>query len=141
MAMWLYQMNQDNWTPERYRLEIWENEKWVRRVYKIFKQGNEIERGDTVIFFYTPSSGDEAGFYGWGIILEWDEDVGYLYFRSVSPTNYLKMIPWWDDKAKKIADKIRGKMKQGTLWYIPNELAKELKVGIHEWITSNIDKI
>lgn len=28
MATWLYQINQKEWPPERYRVEIWEGERW-----------------------------------------------------------------------------------------------------------------
>jgi len=28
MSTWFYQLNQQLWSPERYRLEIWENERW-----------------------------------------------------------------------------------------------------------------
>ncbi|AOO65000.1 hypothetical protein [Sulfurospirillum halorespirans] len=134
MAMWLYQIDQKNWNPARYRLEIWESERWVWHVGKIVHHGEEMNPGDTVVFFCAPSTGAEPGFYGWAIVLEWKEDSQYIYFRPTSPSDYLKMVPWWDTNAKNIADKIRGKFKQGTLWFIPQDLAKEINEGIHQWI-------
>jgi hypothetical protein len=34
MSYWFYQISQETWEPERFRIEIWENERWswtVRR--------------------------------------------------------------------------------------------------------------
>jgi len=125
------------WNPERYRLEIWESERWVWPVGKAVRLENEIKPGDTVVFFCAPSTGEEPGFYGWAIILEWKEDSDYMYFRPVSPSDYLKMVPWWDGDAKELTDKIRGNFKQGTLWYVLQEYADEMKKGIHRWIAGN----
>jgi len=58
-----------------------------------------------------------------------------MYFRPVSPSDQLKMHPWWDDGAKEIADKVRGKVKQGTLWEVPDELAADISAGITAWLS------
>ena len=57
-----------------------------------------------------------------------------MYFRPVSPSDHLKMHPWWDDDAKRVADGVRGKVKQGTLWEVPDDLAKAISVGITSWL-------
>ena len=134
MATWMYQLNQKNWSPSRYRLEIWEGERWVWPVGQKLARGQSPEAGDTIVFFYAPSGGKDAGFYGWAVILEWLDDVSHLYFRATSPSDHLKMHPWWDENAILLANKIRGKMKQRTLWLVSDELVGELREGITSWI-------
>ncbi len=118
MATWLYQLNANNWSAERYRLEIWEGERWNWSVGTISGKGQHPEEGDIVVFFYAPSKSTDPGFYGWAVVLGWVDQVPELHFRPVAPSDHLKMHPWWDGKdgwASQLADAIRGKMKQGTL--------------------------
>jgi hypothetical protein len=89
------------------------------------------EPGDTVVFFYAKTGGDDPGFYGWAVVLEWvEEAASQLRFRPVAPSDRLKMHPWWDDEAKRLAAKIRGKMTQATLWPVPTGLLSHLRDGI-----------
>jgi hypothetical protein len=131
MSYWLYQLNQKSWVPERYRLEIWENERWAWEVGK--KQSKGVPSpGDVVVFFYAPASGNDPGFYGWAVVTEWAHSQ--LYFTPVSPSNQLKMHPWWDDRARALADAIRGKMTQATMWPMSVEQVRELRRGVTSWI-------
>ncbi len=135
MSMWMYQINQRSWSPQRYRLEIWERERWAWPVGNMAGAGKMPEPGDTVVFFYAPSGGIDPGFYGWAVILEWLEGTDtQLYFRPVAPSDHLKMHPWWDSEAHLLADDIRGRMKQRTLWIISDDLATRLRRGITSWI-------
>ena len=134
MATWMYQLSQTNWPPSRYRLEIWEGERWVWPVGQRSAGGEVPAPGDTIVFFYAPSGGNDPGFYGWAVVLEWLEDASHLYFRAAAPSDHLKMVPWWDDDAKDLSDRIRGKMKQRTLWLVADDLAAELRLGITSWI-------
>jgi hypothetical protein len=88
--------------------------------------------GDVVVFFYAPSGGSDPGFYGWAVITEWlpVEDRAEMYFRPVAPSDQLKMFPWWDDEARSLADRIRGKVKRGTLWRVEGGLVPALRKGI-----------
>jgi hypothetical protein len=133
MAMWFYQMNQSQWSPNSYRLDIWENERWSWPVGKKAST-NSPTSGDRIVFFYAKSGGIEPGFYGWAIILDLHDDGRGLYFRPVSPSDHLKMDPWWDDAAEKIADEIRGKVKQGTLWRVSDDMASAISAGISAWV-------
>ena len=137
MSTWLYQINQKMWSPERYRIEIWEGEKWVWPAGSKTSAGTSPEPGDTVVFFYSPSSGKDPGFYGWAVILEWLQENNSLYFRPVAPSDNLKMHPWWNDGARALADKIRGRMKQKTMWLIPEELIQPLRLGITSWLSAD----
>jgi hypothetical protein len=56
MAMWLYQLNQEKWPPARFRLEIWEGQKWswlLGRAAGAGRGQNRPEAGDIVVFFGT----------------------------------------------------------------------------------------
>ena len=134
MAMWFYQMSQEQWPPESYRLDIWENERWTWPV-KTKRSKRNPQPGDRVVFFYARSGGVQPGFYGWGIVLDWREDPNRIYFRPVAPSDHLKMDPWRGKEADKIADDIRGPVKQGTLWPVSDNLATAISTGITAWLT------
>lgn len=134
MATWLYQINPKLWPPDRYRIEIWEAEKWRWPVGRKVSGGAEPRPGDIVTFYYAQTGGVESGFYGWAIVLEWYEDE--LYFRPTTPSDHLKMDPWGEPEARTLADAIRGKVKQGTLWLVKRDLESRLRKGIRGWLTS-----
>ncbi len=133
MSTWLYQLNQEYWPPERYRLDIWEGERWS---WGVGSKAGAVRPvgGDTVVFFYAPSSGAEPGFYGWAVILEWMDEEREMVFRPTAPSDQLKMHPWWDVTARRLADEIRGRVKQKTLWRVPDKLAPELRGGVLRWV-------
>lgn len=133
LTAWLYQINQKEWDPNRYRVEIWEGERWSWPVGRISPAGASPRPGDIVVFFYAPTGGHEPGFYGWAVVLEWYRDSRTLYFRPVAPSDRLKMHPWWDAQARKLADQIRGRMKQGTFWSVSEAEARDLQQGISTW--------
>ena len=101
-------MDQGQWPPNSYRMDIWENERWSWTIGRK-ATSNCPQPGDRIVFFYAPSGGTEPGFYGWAIVLKMHDDEQGMYFRPVHPSDHLKMHPWWDDKAKEVADSIRGK--------------------------------
>jgi hypothetical protein len=134
--MWLYQLSQAEWTPERYRLDIWEGERWRWPVGKITGSGRPAA-GDRVVFFFAQTACPEPGFYGWAVVLQWEEEEKRFYFRPVAPSDQLKMCPWWDGPAgaaEQIADQVRGQVPRGTLWRVPDELAAAIGAGIAGWV-------
>ena len=83
MSMWLYQIDAQNWSPQRYRVEIWEGERWAWPVGQKRLSGHEPQTGDIVVFYNTPSGGTDYGFYGWAIILDGTiMDLSYILDRS-----------------------------------------------------------
>jgi hypothetical protein len=149
MAMWFYQLSQKEWTPEAYRLVIWEGERW--RWLLRAKDGKEKKiwsdarpkQGDTIVFFFAEEQCHEPGFYGWAVILlDWSEEESEIHFRPVAPSDQLKMRPWWEGKdggeAKRIANEVRVPLKKGTLWPVtPQTLqktsARESRAGWAGW--------
>jgi hypothetical protein len=140
VAMWLYQMDQGQWSPNKYRLEIWERERWTWRVGRKASTGTP-KPGDSVVFFYAPRGGPEPGFYGWALVLGWDEDERSMHFRPVAPSDHLKMDPWWDPAAKDIADKVRGKVKRGNLWEVRKDLSEDISRGITAWLNRSAERV
>jgi hypothetical protein len=135
MAMWLYQLSEKDWSANNYRLDVWEGERWEWRIGRMIGSESPPAPGDTVVFFYAPSGSSEPGFYGWAVILLWTiEDSPRFYFRPVAPSDQLKMYPWGDEEAIAIADKVRGTVKRGTLWPVPENLAVAIGRGINAWV-------
>jgi hypothetical protein len=134
MSTWLYQLNPQSWTPEVFRFEIWEGKHW-HWGYGSKRSANVPAIGDTIIFFYAPSGGDDPGIYGWAVLERCDTESKTLYFIPVAPTNSLKMDPWWDNQIQLIADHIRGTMKQATLFPIGFQDAKKIRSGIRRWLS------
>jgi hypothetical protein len=129
MSTWLYQLNAEDWSPESFRFEIWEGKPWHWGYGK--KQDKAApEIGDTIVFFYAPSGCHDPGFYGWAVLERHHADNHSLYFLPAAPTNWLKMDPWWDAEAKKLATAIRGKMTQATLFPVDATHLTTLRTGL-----------
>jgi hypothetical protein len=127
MSTWLYQMSQTEWSPNAYRMEVWEGRSVPWPVGQMNSGGARPEEGDVIVLLFAPSRGPEGGFCGWGVVTKWQERSKRVTYRPVSPTDRLKLCFWWDEDAKRIADGIRGRMKQGTMWLVEDELALDLR--------------
>jgi hypothetical protein len=103
--------NQNGWSPEQYRLDVWQGQECSYSGRSISGTADIPEIGDTVVFFFAQKGGDEPGFYGWG-------------------------IPWWDSQANQLADSIRGKQMAGTLWPIKEDLFKEFYYSVLCWLSA-----
>jgi len=143
MSCCFYQINQEYWPPERFRIEIWENERWSWAPRKL-SGGGEPQPGDSMAFFYAKAGGIDPGFYGWAVVLEYHkahDDRKKLYFRPVTPTNHLKMYPWWNREAQDIANEVRGPMAQGTIWRVSDEQWRRIRKGITAWVGGRGDEM
>ena len=136
MAMWLYQLTQAEWSVSNYRVDIWEGERWRWDVKKVVGTDKKPVAGDMICFYYAKAECPAPGFYAWAVILQWveDGDVRRVYFRPVAPSDQLKMRPWWDDEARRIADAIRGPVPRGTLWAVSDDHAATVADGIRRWV-------
>ena len=134
--MWFYQMSQAEWTPEQYRLDIWEGERWRWPVGKIAGT-DRPQAGDRIVFYFAKKGCPEPGFYGWAVILQWEATDTRFSFRPVAPSDQLKMRPWWDGpdgEVERIATQVRVPIPQGTLWRVPDGLAPAIGAGIAGWV-------
>ena len=96
MAVWFYNLSQEEWEhPERYRFDIWENERWKWDLDDK-KVTGDPKSGDTVLFYFG-GKGGEPGFYGWAVILQdRTKNLADYTFALVAPSDQLKMRPWGD---------------------------------------------
>lgn len=127
MSVWLYQMNQEYYSPSRYRLDIWEGRKWH------WEYGNkygdtEPTAGDRIIFYYTPRKGDDPGIYGWAVIISAYTEEKQIYFIPIDPSDKLKMYPWYGSDINKIRP-----VNQGNLFLINDDVKLKLVRGIIRW--------
>jgi hypothetical protein len=131
MACWLYQMNANRYSHERYRNEVWEGNlvtNWG--IGESTHRPKEMVPGDMLILFYAKVSKIEFGIFGWGIIMFFDKLTEDLNFRPASPSDYLKMNPLWDDEISLIIDQIRGGFPEGTMWKIDKKVLEQIREKI-----------
>jgi hypothetical protein len=133
MSTWLYQLNPREWSPETFRFEIWEGKQW-RWGYGVKRGTEELQVGDTLIFFYAKSGGNDPGIYGWAVLENHNKDERLLYFLPAAPTNHLKMDPCWGDEIRKLTDEVRGEVKRATLFCIDFPTAQKLRSCIRHWL-------
>lgn len=118
MTAWLYQMAEDEqWTPEDYRLDVWEGEQvtWPHRKI-VSRDAREPGPGDPIILFFAKSGTQAPGVCGWGVILRLYARKQEISFRAVFPTDLLKMNPIWDNEIEEIVNQIRGPHPRATMW-------------------------
>lgn len=130
MSTWLYQLNAQEWSPETFRYEIWEGQRW-HWGYGSKRGDAKLAVGDTLIFFYAPTKCADPGFYGWAVLERHREEDCLLYFTPAAPTNRLKMDPCWNERGiKALVDQIRGRMTQATLFLIGPDELRQLRAAL-----------
>src|SRR4051794_26438942 len=134
--MWLYQLTQAEWPINSYRLDIWEGERWRWGVKRVVGTEKTPVPGDTICFYYARADCPAPGFCGWAVVLQWVEegDARRVYFRPVAPSDQLKMRPWGNEEARKVADAVRGPVPRGTLWLVGEASAAMIGAGIARWV-------
>jgi hypothetical protein len=133
--MWIYQMNQKDWPPENFRCEIWE-EQCLSWGYRKKMSAAMPAPGDTLVFFYASRDGKDLGIYGWAVIVRCSEKSQKIYFRPTTPTNHLKMDPWWDEAVQIITKDVRGPMPRATLFPVQKKNVSKIRWGIQKWLCS-----
>jgi hypothetical protein len=133
MAVWLYQMSAENYTPEEYREAIWEGQV-IRWPSGKVSSNFQISPGDIVILVFVKTGTHEPGIYGWGIIINYKKEKETIAFRPTYPSDYLKMNPIGDDEVSDMLDKIRRPIKQGTMWEVGNVHVTKFRQKIQNWI-------
>ena len=120
MSAWLYQMAEgEDWTPEDYRLAIWEGESVTWGHGKVIsRDAHGPGAGDPVIFFFAKSRTRMPGICGWGVILNVFPRKRKIKFRAVFPTDLLKMYPIWDRRIEVLINAVRGPHPRATMWKI-----------------------
>jgi hypothetical protein len=124
--MWLYQMSEDWYPRGGYRLDIWEGALIAWDTGKVV--GGHPEPGDRILCWYSKTVSDEPGVWGWGVIMSSDDES--IRWKPVFPLDHLKLAPLFDDDLNDCIDRIRGKMRQGTMWRMSADDAEYLTARV-----------
>lgn len=143
MSAWLYQMTTKDsddlvWSPEDYRMEVWEGKENKWSIRKINERGQDpIKKGDIVIFFFAKNTKD-CGIYGWAIITKIDNKKGQISFIPTFPSDYLKTTPLWNENIENLMNQIRVPIPQGTMWSITPDELEIIRVSIRRHLGHSV---
>jgi len=141
-GMWIYQIGsarkEGGYERENFRSGIWEGEA-LTWPYGDKKGQKPPAIGDTLVFFYAPTGEIDAGVYGWAVVMNCNKKKKTVHFIPTTPTDYLKMVPWWNEHAKKLLTEIRSTSKgklfpKGTLFLVPKNKTSSIREGIKTWL-------
>ena len=115
MSRWLYQMSETSWPSENYRREVSEGKivRWPTRK-RMFAHESPAP-GDIIICFYAPAACEQPGVCGFGIVTKYFPKTRRFDWLALPPTNSLKLRPWWDERAREIAQLVRAQSPRGTM--------------------------
>ena len=134
MSRWMYQMSEASWPSENYRREEGKVVRWPvrKRMFAHEAPGP----GDIIICFYAPAACDHPGICGFGVITKYFPKKRRFDWLPLPPTNTLKQRPWWDERAKEIAELVRAQSVRGTMYQLPAVLDTDLRRGLFMWVES-----
>jgi hypothetical protein len=101
--------------------------KWMRGQIQT-QNKTKPQSGDTIVLFFAPHNNPEPGIYGWGTILDYDEDTKNILFEPKPPSDHMKLNPIWDINVKKWVKEIRKNFNSATMWEITSDLLKPNKI-------------
>jgi len=133
MSRWFYQMSETSWPSENYRREVSEGKvvRWPTRK-RMFAHESPAA-GDIIICFYAPAACDRPGVCGFGIVTKYLPKTRRLDWLVLPPTNALKLRPWWDERAREIAELVRAQSPRGTMYALPAVIDSDLRRGLFAW--------
>jgi hypothetical protein len=136
MSRWLYQMSESSWSSDNYRRDVKEGRcvRWPTR--KMMFAGAAPAPGDLLICFYAPTACKAPGFCGLGLITKYLPLSKRFDWVPVPPTNVLRHAPWWDERARDIADLIRAQSPRATMYPLPAAIDTDLRRGLFQWARS-----
>ena len=129
---WVYQMSEAKWSRDDFLHEIQNSHlQWPH--YKIKGQGLPAAE-DTLILFYAPTGSEFPGICGQGVIERFHPRSKKITFQVDPMTKRLSERPWWDGKAKKLLDEIRGRPPRATLFSANRKQAAAIHFGVQKWL-------
>ena len=133
MSRWFYQMSETAWPAENYRQEVSEGQvvRWPTR--KLMFAYEPPAAGDIIVCFYAPTGSTRPGVCGIGIITKYLPNSRKFDWLALPPTDLLKERPWWDERAKEIAELIRAQSPRGTMYVLPAALDSDIRRGAFSW--------
>lgn len=131
-VVWVYQLSAGDWDWDQnsYRLEVAEGERVAWPVGK--KQTKrEPQAGERLVCWWAKTNAKEYGVMGWGVLDGQAYGAG-IRWHPYPPSNQWAMSPLRSDHLEAVIDKIRGRMRQATLFVAEGDLAIELLDAISE---------
>lgn len=137
MSRWFYQMSEREWPIVNYRRKVQEGRsiRWPTR--KLMFASEPPAAGDLIICFYAPAEAEAPGVCGVGILTKYLPKSRKFDWLPLPPTDTLKRVPWWDERAKEIADLIRAQSPRGTMYALGAALDTDLRRGAFVWATAH----
>ena len=127
-VVWLYQLSSAEWDQDSYRLEVAEGDR-IAWPIRSKRSSLEPEPGQRIVCWWAKSGTLEYGVIGWGVV----ESTTYgtdLRWRAIPPSDRWAMSPITSREIESAVDKVRGKMRQATLFAAEGSLAVELIAAI-----------
>lgn len=127
-VVWLYQLSSSEWDQALYRLSVSEGERVAWPVGK--KQtAREPEPGDRIVCWWAKTSAPEYGIIGWGVIDGESYGAG-IRWHPRPPSDRWSMAPLTSPDLEAAIDKVRGGMRQATLFAAEGDDAVSLMAAI-----------
>jgi len=127
-VVWVYQLSSKEWNQDLYRLGVLEGE---RVAWPVGKKQSELEPepGERIVCWWAKTGAPEFGVVGWGVIEGSTYGEG-IRWRPRSPSDRWSMSPLRSPEIEAAVDKVRGKMRQATLFAAQGEDAVRLLEAI-----------
>ena len=133
MSRWLYQMSEATWSSVKYRRSVGEGSIVRWHTGKLMFAYDGPAPGDIIVCFYALSGSSTPGICGLGLITKFLAKTRRFDWLPLPPTNFLKQNPWWDERAKEIAEVVRAQSPRATMYPVPAVLDTDLRRGIFMW--------
>src|SRR5687768_10416340 len=133
MSAWLYQMTAGpDWSLERYRVRIWEGKRITWPTGRVARgSAGNIDGGQLLVLCFSKTGSEDPGVYGYGIVLSPPRGDRFS-FRVVPPSDRLKADPAWNPGVEEWLDKVRGPVRQGTMWALNHEELTDIRQLVRE---------
>lgn len=127
-AVCIYQLSSSEWGQGAYRLSVLEGSGVTWPVGK--KQTElEPEPGDRIVCWWAKASAPEFGVIGWGVI-DGSSYGAAIRWHPRSPSDRWSMSPLNSPELDSAVDKVRGGMRQATLFVAEGLNARQLVQAI-----------
>jgi hypothetical protein len=123
-VVWIYQMSTKQWDQGSYRSSVAEGGHIAWPIGQ--KQtSRDPSPGDRIVCWWVKTGAPEFGVVGWGII-EGPAYGGGLLWNPRPPSDRWAMSPLISAELEDVVDRVRGGMRQATLYVAEGDIGREL---------------
>lgn len=138
MSRWLYQLSEATWPLDNYRDSVADERKLKWPTHRVMSASSLPSAGDLIFCFYAPTGCPHPGFCGLGMIVRYLPNTREIEWHPLHPTNYLKTVPWWDERAQELAAAIRESSQRATMFPVSAAIDTDLRHGLLEWAAAKV---